>query len=141
MEKKAKNEFYTSVVKEIVRGYFNFKERRKLVILQNGEPEHLGLLEKALVEKANQLEEKVVLLEPVNLQNYNKQDGELVIVKDPEETIKLNGELKDKTFMVDFKAMARYLHSAHQQHAGHPRHASGQDSQPSGDRPYSQKKP
>ncbi len=141
MENKTENEFYNSVIGEIVRGYFDVKQRRKLVVLQNGEPEHIGLLEKALMERANELEEKVVLLEPVNLQNYSRQDGELVIVKDPEETIRVSGELKDKTYRVDFKAMTEYLRKAHQPRASRPQHASGQGSQPSGDHPYQQKKP
>lgn len=142
MEKNTENEFYNKAIGEFVRDYFALKTRRKLVILQNGKPEHLEMVEKELIGRANKLEEKVIVIEPNGLQNYQKKDSELVIVKYPEGVLELKGGLKDEAYLLDFKGFVEYYScKTRPKSYGSHQHALVQGSQPSASHPYQQKKP
>lgn len=136
MEKNPENEFY-GIIGDIVLEYFKQKpdQRRKIVLLQNGEPEHIERLANALEQKANELEEKVTTLEPARLEDYIRNNGEMVVIKDPHKTINTKG-LRDPVYIVDFNETFRYLHNFRLKRGGYHQPASDQGSQPSGGRPY-----
>lgn len=141
MKKNTENEFYSKVIDDIVQKYFRLQQRRKLVVLQNGDLKNLEMVEKKLVDGAK-LEEKVVLIGLDGLQDYRRKDGELVIAKYPQGLLDLRGKLREEAYQVDFNGLiGSYSRMPLPKSCGSPQRASDQGSQPSGDHPFQQKKP